>query len=649
MRFAKCQRCVFLYSCQNATNILKGTNTEMPSQFKSINYILKKKKKNCSQFIIKDRKQRGNYLVMCFFFFFYSFVGVTQDILEKDHRTSLPSFLPMKRLIDREPLMNKKPSAYSRKASIPSQRHSVPTSKTPDPSKNRRSVCSSVSGIISSKPSPSFMKLVALISDPSASRKKDPLGSKPLSPETMLPRQFPSPNSAASFNGTESPSPYAVPPSPNVVPPNSHSPNPESVPPISELVTAGPGAAPLSAQAELPSLLSSGPDPHRNEAGPPSCVAGSLLSLFISNLNQDLPRSALSCMLREVLSELDVSLSRQDVEVVKRQKRFFAIIHLQTEQDSRTILQSLESASRRAKQGLLKDLAASGKSLTVRRQATESERPSIPCLPQKKLVLGGEGVMGTQSDSSISRQEIVGREKLFYGAQVGSESRNMEFKRGGGEYLRMGFHQHLRKYACAFLNGEGGSLLVGVDDDGVVRGVECGYRDEDQTRLLVDSAFKGFRPQVFPEAYSLSFLPVLKGDSTGLFLKVVRLSVHRPAPQREPMLYETDQGEVYLRRDGSLQGPLKGSDIQEWCRQKWSGEVVRLQNRLNCLLQEERALQDELKEQKRVLAELQCGEKTGEGWSQKHSQGEKGETETREEASHMEQPTVTSSKICKVM
>ncbi|RXM94761.1 Schlafen-like protein 1 [Acipenser ruthenus] len=554
----------------------------------------------------------------------------------------------------------------------------------------RRSICSSASDIISSAPSPSFTKLVALINDPSASRKKDPRGSKPLSPVTMLPRQSPGPKSAPSFNEAESPTPDAVPPSPDVAPPNSQgAPNPESVPPISESVTPGAWAAPLSTQAELPSLLSSEADPHRNEAGPPSCVAGSPLSLFISNLNQDLPRSALACMLREVLSELDVSLSRQDIEVVKRQKRFLAIIHLQTEQDFQTILQSLESASHRAKQGVLKDLAASGKSLTVRRQKTDSEslqRPSIPCLPQKKLALrsgsdtqesplGGKGVMGTQSDSSISRQEIVGSKKLFYGEHVGSETRNMEFKRGGGEYLRMGFHHHLRKYACAFLNGEGGSLLVGVDNDGVVRGVECGYRDEDRTRLLVDSALKGFRPQVFPEAYSLSFLPVLKGDSTGLFLKVVRLSVHPPVPQREPVLYETDHGEVYMRRDGSLQGPLKASDIQEWCRQniasfssmtltlhsvlflflvsltrpvlcsqKWSSEVVRLQNHLNCLLQEERALQDELKEQKRVLAELQCGEKTGEEWSQKHSQGE-----TREEASHMEQPTVTSSKICKVM
>lgn len=49
--------------------------------------------------------------------------------------------------------------------------------------------------------------------------------------------------------------------------------------------------------------------------------------------------------------------------------------------------------------------------------------------------------------------------------------------------------------------------------------------------------------------------------------KVIRLSVHAPKAQAEPQLYETDQGEVFLRRDGSIQGPLSGHAIQEWCRQ----------------------------------------------------------------------------------
>lgn len=34
------------------------------------------------------------------------------------------------------------------------------------------------------------------------------------------------------------------------------------------------------------------------------------------------------------------------------------------------------------------------------------------------------------------------------------------------------------------------------------------------------------------------------------------------------LLYEA-AGEVYIRRDGSVQGPLKPSGIQEWSKQVW--------------------------------------------------------------------------------
>lgn len=173
----------------------------------------------------------------------------------------------------------------------------------------------------------------------------------------------------------------------------------------------------------------------------------------------------------------------------------------------------------------------------------------------------------TRSDSAIVHKEIVGRECLFYGAFIGGETRNVEFKQGSGEYLTTTLKHHLRKYTCAFLNSEGGSLFVGVEDSGLVRGAKCDHKEEDRIRLLTDSLLKTFKPQVFPTAYTLSFIPVIKAEDTGIFLKVIRLSVHPPKPHAEPLLYETDQGEVYLRRDGSIQGPLSGSAIQEWCRQ----------------------------------------------------------------------------------
>lgn len=126
---------------------------------------------------------------------------------------------------------------------------------------------------------------------------------------------------------------------------------------------------------------------------------------------------------------------------------------------------------------------------------------------------------GTRSDSAITHQEIRGQERLFQGAFLGSETRNVEFKRGGGEYLSLAFKHHVRRYVCAFLNSEGGSLFVGVEDSGLVQGIHCSHRDEDRVRLLVDSILQSFRPQVFPDAYTLTFIPVVS-TSTHTPLKV---------------------------------------------------------------------------------------------------------------------------------
>ena len=56
----------------------------------------------------------------------------------------------------------------------------------------------------------------------------------------------------------------------------------------------------------------------------------------------------------------------------------------------------------------------------------------------------------------------------FYviGQNLGNESRHMEFKAGQGSYMQKQLKEHVAKYICAFLNSEGGTLLVGVNDSG---------------------------------------------------------------------------------------------------------------------------------------------------------------------------------------
>ena len=53
------------------------------------------------------------------------------------------------------------------------------------------------------------------------------------------------------------------------------------------------------------------------------------------------------------------------------------------------------------------------------------------------------------------------------GEQLGNETRNKEFKKGGGDYLKNNLKEHVSKYVCAFLNSEGeGTLYIGVNDLG---------------------------------------------------------------------------------------------------------------------------------------------------------------------------------------
>ncbi|XP_077193244.1 schlafen-like protein 1 [Paroedura picta] len=356
--------------------------------------------------------------------------------------------------------------------------------------------------------------------------------------------------------------------------------------------------------------------------------------LYIGNLNPRYSREVLCSMLKDILGVASIALQRHNIEVVRKRRQASAFVQVPTEVSLELVLKQLLLASE-SEQDLVRELVKKGKTLVVGHckkfpfgvndRETDSVGSSsesrvgglqVPERRKKKLAPPSETqaasfrklarhawrttdqpsafLSGTRSDSAIVQKEIPGKERLFYGAFMGNETRNVEFKRGGGEYLTCTLKHHVRKYACAFLNSEGGSLLVGVEDNGLVLGVRCDHKDEDRVRLLVDSVLKGFKPQIFPAAYALSFIPVIKDQDTGIFLKVIRLTVHPPKQHREPLLYETDQGEVYIRRDGSIQGPLSGSAIQEWCRQKWTEEIKKLEEKVETLLKEEVLLRQQV-------------------------------------------------------
>ncbi|XP_076456878.1 uncharacterized protein LOC143291127 isoform X2 [Babylonia areolata] len=157
----------------------------------------------------------------------------------------------------------------------------------------------------------------------------------------------------------------------------------------------------------------------------------------------------------------------------------------------------------------------------------------------------------------------------FYrvGQAIGRETRHSEFKQGGRLKDRAWLIDTVGKYVCGFLNSaEGGTLYIGVSDKGVVTGISCPQSKEDDYRLLIDDALKGIDPPLFTHAYTVRFVPLM--ESSGHMsecLQVLEVEV-KEIPSLD-QLY-VFRGNAYLRRDGSLQGPLKARQVQEWTRKR---------------------------------------------------------------------------------
>ncbi|KAM8840118.1 uncharacterized protein AB9W97_001072 [Spinachia spinachia] len=219
-----------------------------------------------------------------------------------------------------------------------------------------------------------------------------------------------------------------------------------------------------------------------------------------------------------------------------------------------------------------------------RHRSTKPRRAPSPPRPRRHV----QNPRGPDRHTPV--QDITSCRELVYGAYLGNETRHLEFKRGGFCYLHRTFCRDALMYGCAFLNSGGGSLLVGVCDDGVVCGVRFNHRKKDRTLLQVDCTAKLFDPPLFPHNYLLRFLPVMKaGDHR---LMVLCLTFKAPPGAN---LYHVNRGQVYLRQDGSVWGPLSSEHTRELRRQVrdafaalYIGEGYRL---TGCCVLQRRALQ----------------------------------------------------------
>ncbi|XP_057304704.1 schlafen-like protein 1 [Hydractinia symbiolongicarpus] len=153
-----------------------------------------------------------------------------------------------------------------------------------------------------------------------------------------------------------------------------------------------------------------------------------------------------------------------------------------------------------------------------------------------------------------------------------TECRRFEFKAGGVLFGGDNLNQLIRKYASAFFNSEGGVLLAGVNDDGVVKGVTISGYDKESIWNTTYKELSSFRPKIPSSLWNIEFIPVtFRNNRRPIFNRsdryVVEFSFKKGSDEE---IYETGLHEVFLRRDGGVQGPIRPLDIKNLVISKYN-------------------------------------------------------------------------------
>lgn len=156
--------------------------------------------------------------------------------------------------------------------------------------------------------------------------------------------------------------------------------------------------------------------------------------------------------------------------------------------------------------------------------------------------------------------KIAGKASEFVFDQKFSlnESCKIEFKtfiKDDFKYGTQNTFNIVLKYICAFLNSYGGTMYLGIKDDGTVTGVEVNDKIENDFENFVKIELQKFVPVVFPWQVEIKYHNImLQGNKLALYRrKIVEIHV---SCYRFNLLYANGHDEIHIRRAASTNNLL---------------------------------------------------------------------------------------------
>ncbi|XP_041361528.1 uncharacterized protein LOC121377551 [Gigantopelta aegis] len=232
-------------------------------------------------------------------------------------------------------------------------------------------------------------------------------------------------------------------------------------------------------------------------------------SLFIGGL-KSIGSGKMKRHLIYMFRQIGLIVKKSQIFVVdKNTKYVFAFVNLEDEEAVRLALHHLQMPEHRS--GVPFDFSL----ITEQSKVLKFDRRKHVKKTEARKEMSDESSGEEESESEEGFLGPLFTQKFYHlGERLGNETRNAEFKEGG---FMVGDKKHvimntIGKYVCSFLNSDGGTLFIGVNNHGCVVGVSCNQQHEDRYRLQIDDAIKKVHPPLFPTNYTVDFVQIRDDD-----------------------------------------------------------------------------------------------------------------------------------------
>ncbi|MBC3382626.1 RNA-binding domain-containing protein [Pseudomonas sp. SWRI179] len=154
--------------------------------------------------------------------------------------------------------------------------------------------------------------------------------------------------------------------------------------------------------------------------------------------------------------------------------------------------------------------------------------------------------IGDDFDETLSRFNPLSfrlREKLLE-----EESETLEFKSVNSKNSAKTIAQQFKRYLIGFLNSDGGRILFGVTDEGIVEGVKINRDERDELQRLLTATVHSISPSFPQNSIKIISRPLISSGSEVTDQFVVEIIIPKGRPNE---MYFSSSGETWVRHGTS--------------------------------------------------------------------------------------------------